>query len=407
MPRRANGEGSIRQLKNGSWEARIMCGKRPDGKPRIKTFTAKKRSIAARRLAEFIAGEKQIREVCRLTLGQWLDTWMDEYVARQLKTSTRTSYENIVRNQIVPRLGGTLLRDLKKSGVEAFYAALLDDGRADGKGGLSRKTVLNVHIVLHRALEEAASREYIAKNPASSASIPSRRGVAGTRAADALTLDEQRRLTARCGTDACGTAVVTALSTGLRMGELLGLRWPDVDFAARTISVRRQLARLRDYAPDAGSRTRLTLEDGAKTGAGLRVIPIDEGLYARLLAWKETQAAQSIPRERRGRKPSPDALAPGDMVFTAAGRGFLDPATFRYHYRRLLGEAGARSLNVHALRHTFATRALEAGVPVKAVSSLLGHAAGQITMDTYSHVLPSLQTEAVRRIAGYIEAESA
>ncbi|MCL2030341.1 MAG: site-specific integrase [Oscillospiraceae bacterium] len=416
MPRRANGEGSVRQLKNGSWEARIMCGFRPDGKPRIKTFTAGKRSVVARRLADFIAGEKKARQTCRLPLGEWLETWLDEYVARRLRTSTRTSYENIIRNQILPRLGATRLHELRREEVEAFYAALLEGGRADGRGGLSRKTVRNVHIVLHRALEAAAERELIGKNPAAAAAMPGRRGAPETRSAEVLTLEEQRALTARCGPDACGTAVVTALSTGLRMGELLGLRWADIDFAARTVSVRRQLARLRDYSPQAGTRTRLRLEEGAKTEAGLRVIPVDESLCGRLLAWRARQAAEAAeaagaeagyaPERRRGRRAGPDLHAPEDMVFTAPGRAFLDPATFRYHYRLMLKAAGARPLSIHALRHTFATRALEAGVPVRAVSSLLGHAASQITMDIYSHVLPAFQAEAVSRIAGYIAGET-
>ena len=402
MPRRANGEGSIRQLKNGSWEARIMCGRNPNGKPKIKTFTGKKRAAVARRLADFIAGARQTA-VCRDTLGQWLDTWLEEYVARQLKTSTRTSYENTVRNQIRPRLGAIRLKDLKKSDVEAFYASLLEDGRADGTGGLSAKSVRNVHIVLHCALEQAFRREYIDKNPAGAASIPGRGGADGMiRRPEALTLAEQRALTAQCGMDACGMAVVTALGTGLRIGELLGLRWADIDFGARTVTVRRQLSRLRDYEPGAEARTRLSLEAGAKTRAGLRVIPLDEALCARLAVWQTRQAKQS----RQSRRPDPDRNAPDDMVFMGPGGGYLDPATFRYRYRRLLKQAGTRPLTVHALRHTFATRALEAGVPAQAVGQILGHAGSQITLDVYSHVLPAFQAEAVTRIARYVGAGS-
>lgn len=401
MQRRANGEGSIRQLKSGFWEARIMYGTHSDGRPKIKTFTAKKRSIVAKKLADFIASEKADvrRRSSRETVMEWVETWLEEYVARQLKTSTRISYENIVRNQIIPRLGQRKLAMLSKSDIEEFYKSLLKNGRADGKGGLSIKTIRNVHIVLHRALREAVMREYIDKNPASAVNIPTRRNTGGShRTIEVLTLEEQRALTALCGNDVYGTAVATALSTGLRMGELLGLRWSDIDFAARTISISRQLSRLKDYTPGATAKTRLILELGTKTNASTRVIPMAQNLCSRLLDYR------SAPPEsyHRGRRPLRDESSPPDMVFTGRDGGFLDPANFRYHYQRLLNQAGARRLTVHALRHTFATRALEAGVPVKAVSQILGHAGSRITMDIYSHVLPAFQAEAMNRIADYI-----
>ncbi|MDR0294028.1 MAG: site-specific integrase [Oscillospiraceae bacterium] len=398
MHRRANGEGSVRQLKNGSWEARIMVGTRADGKPVIKTFTAKKRAVAAKRLADFIAGVRTAAapRPARETVGEWMEAWLCGYAATQVKTSTRVSYENIARNQIIPRLGRFRLTSLQRGDVDEFYQSLLRDGRADGKGGLSPKTVRNVHIVLHRALREAVTRGRIDKNPASAANVPSPKSARAKRRFEVLTLGEQRALTALCGQDPAGAAVVTALNTGLRLGELLGLRWSDVDFAAGTISVSRQLSRLRDYTPGAETRTRLALENGAKTGSSVRVIPMDRTLRDRLLAYKAAQNA-GTPPESPG-----DGPVPPDMVFTGRDGGFFDPATFRYRYRRLLREAGAGRHTVHALRHTFATRALEAGVPVKAVSQILGHAGSQITMDTYSHVLPVFQAEAMTRIASYI-----
>jgi integrase len=327
-----------------------------------------------------------------------MERWLGEYVAVNVKTSTRVSYENIAYNQIIPRLGHFRLTTLKKSHVNDFYQALLQNGRADGTGGLSIKTVRNVHIVLHRALREAETRGLVGANPATGANVPGFRN--GTRKhAEALTLPEQRALTALCGKDAVGTAIVTALSTGLRMGELLGLRWCDVDFSAGTVSVSRQLSRLKDYTPGAEAKTRLSLEDGTKTGASTRVIPIDRALANRLLEYKAAQTAKQPPKPFNNKE-----TAPPDMIFTGRGGSFLDPSAFRYHYRRMLGKAGMDRHTVHTLRHTFATRALEAGVPVKAVSQIMGHAGSRITMDTYSHILPVFQAEAMTRIARYIEA---
>ncbi|MCL1807501.1 MAG: site-specific integrase [Oscillospiraceae bacterium] len=387
MKRRANGEGSIRQLKNGSWEARIMKGFRADGKPNIKTFTSKKRAVAAKKLAEFIAGVK--REVScptRMTTGQWMTAWLDEYVACRVRVSTRASYENIVNNQIIPRLGHIRLASLKNSEINAFYQTLLQNGRVDGTGGLSVKSVRNVHIVLHRALREAVLRGYIGANPAAGACLPSIRAPGAKKPFEVLTLKEQRALIPFCGQEPVGMAVITALSTGLRLGELLGLRWDDIDFDANTIRVSRQLSRLKDYTPNAPAKTRLLLEDSTKTNASARVIPIDALLAGRLLAYKNAQ----------------EPAARDNMVFTGRNGGFLDPATFRYNYVHLLSKAGVRRYTIHALRHTFATRALEAGVPIKAISQILGHTGSVITMDTYSHVLPAFQAEAMTRIAHYI-----
>jgi integrase len=343
--------------------------------------------------------KNMLRRAGRETVGQWVEEWLEGHAASQIKTSTRVSYENIVRNHITPRLGHIRLAALRKSDVDEFYRALLRDGRADGKGGLSVKSVRNVHIVLHKSLRDAAARERIAQNPASGAVLPSYRGMGAKRRLEALTLGEQRALTSLCGADAAGTAVATALGTGLRMGELLGLRWDDVDFEANTIRISRQLSRLKDYTPGAKSKTRLILETGTKTDASARVIPVDDALMKRLFHYKNAQAA--VPSQ------TPSGPAPYDMVFTGRDGGFLDPATFRYQYRRLLEKAGAGRYTVHALRHTFATRALEAGVPVKAVSQILGHAGSRITMDTYSHVLPAFQAEMMARIAGYIAGTAA
>ena len=326
----------------------------------------------------------------RETVAQWMEAWLGDYVAQNVKISTRVSYENITRNQIIPHLGHFRLSMLKKTHINDFYQTLLHSGRADGMGGLSVKTIRNVHIVLHRAMREAAEREIIGCNPATGAHIPGFRG--GPRKhAEALTLPEQRALTALCGTDAVGTAIVMALGTGLRMGELLGLRWGDVDFTARTVSVSRQLSRLKDYTPGAKAKTRLFLQDGTKTGSSTRVIPIDRALARRLRDYKKAQRAAN-------------PGCPPDMIFTGRDGCYLDPAVFRYQYRRLLLRAGAHSHTIHALRHTFATRALEAGVPVKVISQIMGHAGSRITMDTYSHVLPVFQSEAMTRIARYIGA---
>jgi integrase len=338
---------------------------------------------------------RRVKRIPKETVGEWAVKWMCDIVPLRVKTGTRVSYENIVNNHIVPRIGRHRLAALTQRHINAFYQDLLREGRADGKGGLSVKTVRNIHIVLHRALRDAVSAGKLPANPASGAELPSGRGAHAKHAPQVLTLQEQRALIALCGPDASGTAVVTALATGLRMGELLGLRWCDIDLAAGTICVRRQLSRLKDYRPGAPAKTCLALESSVKTAASNRVIHIDQTLAGRLRDYKQLQALPP---------PVSGSCVPPDMVFTGRKGGFLDPAAFRYRYRGLLNQAGTARRTVHALRHTFATRALEAGVPAKAVSSILGHAGSKITLDTYSHILPEYQAGAIGRVAGYVGA---
>jgi len=396
---RGHGEGSICQLKNGSWEARIRIGYNEKGKPRFKTFTDKKRSVVSKKLAEFIVNQKELEpEVAsRDTMEKWLKKWLTEYVVPNVKLSTRISYESIVNNQLIPYIGRIKLKDLKKVDIEDMYAKLLSSGRADGKGGLSVKSLSNVKVCLHKALQTALEREYITKNPASIAQVPTLKSTnSGKSEIEVLTRQEQKALMAVCDGSSYSMGIITALYTGVRLGELLAITWSDIDFDKKTISISKQLNRLHDYSPTAPAKTRLGIQDNTKTQSSSRIISISDELLERLLQYKELQQAHI---EEWGK-----AYNNLGMVFAREDGHYLDPVTFRDKFLRKLDEAGLEHYKFHAMRHTFATRALEAGVPVKVVSKILGHASVQITMDTYQHVLPDLQNEAMNKIAEHINA---
>jgi integrase len=180
----------------------------------------------------------------------------------------------------------------------------------------------------------------------------------------------------------------------MQLGELLGLQWSDIDFVNRTISISRQLNRLKDFDPKATAKTKLGIQDDVKTVMSYRVISIAPTIITLLQSYK---ARQDIESKKWGK-----AHKKLQMVFAREDGYYIDPSTFRQQYKLVLKKAGLKNCTVHALRHTFATRALEAGVPIKVVSNILGHAGLQITMDTYSHVLPQLQDDAMLRIAEYI-----
>lgn len=396
--RRGNGEGGIYRLKDGSWEARIMIGTNAEGKPKFKTFTSKKRTVVAKKLADYIANKKE-REpeyACNQTVQKWLNNWFDSYVSKNVKESTRVSYETIIKRHLIPCIGNIKLKELKKVDIEDMYRDLLVNGRVSEKGGLSIKSIKNVAAVLHKALDEAMKHEYIIKNPADIANVPTLRSEHATKKEiEVLTKQEQKALMDVCGDDVYGVAIKTTFFTGVRLGELLGLKWSDLDYNAKTIRISRQVNRLKDYSPDAKAKTRLGIQEDTKTKSSNRTISLPDSLLELL---KKYQERQSLEKQKWGK-----SYYDFDMIFAREDGYYIDPATFRKHYQKKLKEAGLHHYSFHALRHTFATRALEAGVAVKVVSQILGHSSVQITMDTYSHVLPELQKESMNKIAEYIE----
>ena len=276
-----------------------------------------------------------------------------------------------------------------------MYRDLLENGRADGKGGLSVKTVDNIRICLHKALQTAYENEYITKNPASIAKVPTLKST-GTKKKEIeiLTKEEQKALMNVCDNTPYGMGIITTLYTGVRMGELLGIMWSDIDFDNKTIAISKQVNRLHDYSENAKAKTRLGIQEDTKTKTSTRIISISDDLAERLRQYKAEQE-QHIKKWGK-------AYNNLGMVFAREDGFYIDPSTFRDKYVDTLLAADLKPYTFHALRHTFATRALEAGIPIKVVSKILGHASVQITMDTYQHVLPELQNEAMNKIADYI-----
>ena len=397
MGKRGNGEGTIIKNSKGYWEARVMIGRNEMGKPKYKTFSNKLRSVVVDRLSEYRLNRKDASEqVCTFTTGQWLNKWYNEYVISNVKLSTRSSYEMIINRHLKPYIGHIKLVDLKKADIEEMYRKLITSGRVRGVGGLSVKSVRNIALVLHKALDEAMKREYIIKNPASIANVPTMRSEnVSKKEIEILTKEEQKRLMAACENDVYGVGIITVLYTGLRLGELLGLQWSDINFEEKTIEINKQVNRLKDYSEEAKAKTRLGIQHNTKTRTSCRKIAIDDVSLKRLIVYKAMQDEQ---RKLWGSK-----YKNLGMVFARDDGSYMDPTSFRKKYQKMLNQVGLKKFTVHALRHTFATRALEAGIPIKVVSQILGHASVQITMDTYSHVLPEYQSEAMSKIADYYE----
>lgn len=170
--KRANGEGTIRKLKDGRWEARITDGYTIDGKQHWKTFSRKTQGEVKKWLDKQRLNKERFssNEVIKYTMREWLMIWYETYVINNVKVSTRTSYEGIIKNHLIPYIGHIKLIELKKVDIERMYMELIKNGTKKKK--LSVKSIKNIHLVLHKALQEALQREYITKNPASIANVP-------------------------------------------------------------------------------------------------------------------------------------------------------------------------------------------------------------------------------------------
>jgi len=384
-----NGEGCVRQdKKTGRWLAAITIGYNSKGQQQFKYFSSKTQRDVVKKLNDYKGQmDKGLAvESNQITVGEWLDCWYENYVVGKVKVKTRCDYESSIRCHIKPHLGRIKLTELKGMQVQQFYNELLKNGRLDKKGGLSPKTIRNIHIGLHRAMEQAVYNDLIIKNPLKGVSLPKQTN----KSIEILTQEEQKQLVSKCFDHPWGIAVFLTLYTGMRLGEVLGLTWNDIDFEKNTISINKQVGRIQNFDPNIKSKTLLCLRNETKTSSSNRIISVAPKIMEKLSEHKIAQ--------EKHRKKWKSAYNNLDMVFCREDGNLVDPKTFRTFYLKTLEKAEVGHKRFHALRHTFATRAMEANSHVKAVSIILGHASSQITLDTYSHVSQDLQQETMQKI---------
>ena len=370
---RTNGEGSIRKRADGRWEVRVTIGTDfATGKPKRISRYADTQEEAVR-LSHELSYIKNTTPLNfeNITLGQWLDLCLEVYMKNSIKLSTYNSYEGYIRNHLKPAIGGLYLKDITPRLLQQYYNYKADTEK------LSPKTILNINLFLHRALAYAVSEGYIMSNPAASINLPS----GDKPQIGILTRDEQDRLVYASYRHRYGIFVRLVLFTGLRLGELLGLRWEDIDFQSGFLHVRRTLNRLnkRKGERSADGLTTEIVIQAPKSQNSVRSIPLLSGVMKDLLEWKSVQRSDSIG--------AGEAYQESGYVVTNTFGGYVEPRTFRDYYNQILAIAGLRHFTFHALRHTFASRAMEQGMDAKTLSEILGHYSVSFTLDTYAHVL--------------------
>jgi integrase len=368
--KRGNGEGSIHRRKGGGWCAQytVYTAK---GRKR-KTIYGNTRQEVATKLAKALSNQEGglTFDAGNQTVGDYLDRWLYDSVRDTVREGTFERHEQIIRLHIRPSLGRMKLKALSPAHVQGFYRERLDSG-------LSPATVHKIHAVLHKALDQAVGWSLVPRNATEVVMTP-RPAPDEIRP---LNSKQVKVLLEAARGERFEAVYVLAIHTGLRQGELLGLKWDDVDLEDGLIRVRRTLTRYRG---------RLLLGE-PKTKRSRRTVRLTERAVDTV---RDHLTRQVVQIESLG-----DHYRDQGLVFATQKGTLVNPSNLRKRsFAPLLEKAELPRIRFHDLRHTCATMLLARNVNPKIVSEMLGHATIAITLDTYSHVLPDMQDSATRAL---------
>ena len=363
--RRPSGDGMVRKRDDGRWEGRIVVGHKENGDSIFRYVyapTQKELSVKLRQHIDNYQGA-DLTEQSRMTLSEWLDKWLENMVDT-LRPNTLRNYRSYIENHIRPGLGDKPLARITPKDVQRFYEKL--------NNTLASSTVRRIHTTLHGALKAAQQAHLIASNPTEQ--ITARRFSYGTKQ---ILTDEQLDVFMKviAEDEIWCDFFYTELTTGLRRGEICGLKWEDFDETSGTLKICRTL-----YQEDGGG---LTAGD-TKTSAGTRKIVLPSSTAALLSKRKVSALTEWI---------FPNPLKPEQPT---------DPGSAYRQLKVLLKRAGLPNIRFHDLRHTFATHALASGVDVKTLSSILGHTRAAFTLDTYTHTTGDMQKRASEVVGDFL-----
>ena len=376
MTRHKHGEGSVFQRKDKRWVAQITL---ENGKKKFLYRKTEKEANAALRKAlnelekgTLVTGKQQ-------PLKAYLDQWLEQGHRYTVKVSTYYAYRTWLDRHIIPALGHVQLQRLTPEHIQAFYSSKLNEG-------LSEKTVRSFHMVLHMALDDAVKRGLIAKNVSDLVDRPKPRLYEIT----VLTPEQAKQLIKAASEYKLEAIITLALATGMRRGELLALRWQDIDFNTKSLHIRRTRNRIGKHG---------VVESEPKTAKSKRKITLPAFVVDVLLRQREHIKELRTKEDAAKWKET-------DAVFTNKYGDYMEAASLLFYFKELLKRAGLPHMRFHDLRHSAATILLVLGVHPKVVQELLGHTNISITLNTYSHVLPSMQQEAMDKLDGLYGKES-
>ena len=317
------------------------------------------------------------------TLADYLEKQWLPLMENVVRPATFDSYQRMLKLHVVSAIGSIELQELTAEHLDRLYAHLLKDGRHDGDGGLAPKTVRYIHNTLSKALKDAERKGLVVRNVASRADPPKLRQ-SGSKEMKIWSPDQLRVFLTAMEGHRIEAAYVLAATTGMRRGEVLGLRWGDIDFEKRRLAVRQTVLCI-NYKISLGT---------PKTARGRRSIAVDEATLAALKAHGTRQRAEKAELGR--------GYTDQDLIFAKVDGSPINPDYFSQVFDRTVAKLDIPRIRLHDLRHTHATIGLAAGVPPKVMSDRLGHATVAFTQDTYMHAIPRLEEEAADQMAALI-----
>lgn len=369
--------------KDGNWYV-VLELDRERGKRKQKWISVRKELGLNKKATRSQAEElliKKLRELQQgiyfdpedMTVAEFLDRWMETYGETNLKKNTYNGYESFIRLHIKPEIGSILLSKLKPAHLQNFYSKKLKKGRADGKqGGLSARSVRYIHMILREALSHAVKWEVIPRNVAEAVTPPKEE----KSRARTWTKEEAQAFLRAVSGHRLYPLYLLAISTGMRRGEILGLRWQDIDWNKGVISISQAAV---------ATKEGLVIGD-TKTDASQRTVAIPPSVLEALKLHRQRQREEAMvlgkPEITKG------------LIFTSQKGTPINPSNLIRHFKNIISKTNLPQLTFHDIRHTHATIMLQNGVHPKIVSERLGHSRISTTMDIYSHVMPDMQADA-------------
>lgn len=363
----------IYKRKDGRWEGRYRNGTDLNGRAIYKSvygknyYEVKKKLNVCEETKEVIKVSSKQSPLFKDAVSLWQKTNASRY-----KGATALKYENLINNHILPVLGGYKLSEFNKVLLAGFMDTKLNCGRIDQSGGLSASYVRSIMLVVLEIIDFAAEenmcsvpKSKIHKPPVEKNELEILDSITQTHLEKQLIMSP----------DETGVGILLSLNTGLRIGEVCALKWTDINFENAILHIRSTVARVKD---ESGNGMTKLIIDKPKTKSSVRDIPIPKRLMDILVLLYEKRRSEYVISDRAG---------------------FVSPRTYEYRFHKVFEKHHIKSVNYHALRHTFATRCIEHGVDVKTLSEILGHSNVSITLNTYVHSSMERKREQLEKLA--------